>query len=252
MEYEDRRTIATPEGVQLALPLAGIGTRFMASVIDLTLGFSVAFVATLFAGAVGGAVAAAIVGAATLLAVIVAYNVVFEVAGGGRTLGHRAAGLRVVTDSGAPVGLRASLIRNTIRIVEIAFFFYLPAIIAILVTRNNQRLGDLAAGTLVIREVHAPMYEPPKASIPPAQFASWDVTGLGDQELAAVRTFLDRRHSFAPPARAALASDLAQKLRPRVPGVRPGLHDEQFLEYLAAAKSGAGSPPFGGATPPYG
>jgi uncharacterized RDD family membrane protein YckC len=251
MEYEDRRTIATPEGVQLALPLAGLGTRFMAATIDLVLGFSVALVATLFAGAVGGAVAASIVGAASLLAVLVVYNVVFEVAGGGRTLGHRAAGLRVVTDSGAPVGLRASLIRNVIRIVELGFFFYLPAVVAVLVTRNNQRLGDLAAGTLVIREAHAPAYEPPPVAIPPAQFASWDVTGLGDQELAAVRTFLDRRHTFAPGARAALASDLAERLRPRVPGVRPGLHDEQFLEYLAAAKSGAGGP-FGGETPPYG
>jgi uncharacterized RDD family membrane protein YckC len=247
MEYEDRRTIATPEGVQLALPLAGLGTRFMSTFIDLLLGFAVASIATLFAGVVGGGVAASIVGAASLLAVVVVYNVVFEVAGGGRTLGHRAAGLRVVTDDGAPVGLRASLIRNIIRIVELSLA-YLPALISILVSRNNQRLGDLAAGTLVIREVHAPVYEPPQPSIPPAQFASWDVTGLGDQELTAVRTFLDRRHTFAPPARAALASDLAQKLRPRVPGVRPGLHDEQFLEYLAAAKS----TPVRGAGPPYG
>ena len=251
MEYEDRRTIATPEGVQLALPLAGLGTRFMATTIDLTLGFSIATVFTLAAAALIGGVAAAIVSAASFLAVVVGYNVVFEVAGGGRTLGHRAAGLRVVTDSGAPVGLRASLIRNTIRIVELALF-YLPAVISILVTKNNQRPGDLAAGTLVIREVQAPRYEAPKPTVPPAQFASWDVTGLSEQEVAAVRTFLDRRHTFAPGARAALAADLAAKLRPRVPGVRSGLHDEQFLEYLAAAKSGGASRSFGGTAPPYG
>jgi uncharacterized RDD family membrane protein YckC len=238
MEYEDRRMIATPEGVQLALPLAGIGTRFMATAIDLLLGFSVMSVLTI-AGAFIGAVAAAIISAASLLAVIVVYNVLFEVLGGGRTLGHRAAGLRVVLDSGSPVGLRASVIRNTVRIVELAFF-YLPALVSILVTKNNQRLGDLAAGTLVVRETHAPAYEPPQRTIPPAQFASWDVTGLSDQEVAAVRAFLDRRQTFAPGARAALAADLAGRLRPRVPGVRAGLHDEQFLEYLAAAKSGAG------------
>ena len=61
-----------------------------------------------------------------------------------------------------------------------------------------------------------------------------------------MRTFLDRRHTLAPGARAALAADLAGKLRSRVPGVRPGLHDEQFLEYLAAAKSGPQAPPVGG------
>ncbi|MBE2320169.1 RDD family protein [Solirubrobacter sp. CPCC 204708] len=252
MEYEDRRTIATPEGVQLALPLAGIGTRFMATLIDLLLGFSIAFVAVLFAGALGGRVAAAIVGAAAALSVFVVYNVVFEVFGGGRTLGHRAAGLRVVADGGSPVGLRASLIRNTIRIVEFGFGFYLPAVISILVTRNNQRLGDIAAGSLVIRETRAPVYEQPQPVIPPAQFASWDVTGVGDAELAAVRTFLERRHSLAPGTRAALAGELVEKLRPRVPGVRPGLHDEQFLEYLAAAKSGPSAPPVGGSAPPYG
>ncbi len=67
-----------------------------------------------------------------------------------------------------------------------------------------------------------------------------------------MRTFLDRRHTLAPGPRAALAAELADKLRPRVPGVRPGLHDEQFLEYLAAAKSGAPGPPVGGSARPYG
>jgi uncharacterized RDD family membrane protein YckC len=238
MEYEDRRTIATPEGVQLALPLAGLGTRFMATAIDLLLGFSVAAVLTI-AGAFISPVATVILSSAALLGVLVVYNVLFEVLGGGRTLGHRAAGLRVVTDGGAPVGLRASLIRNTIRLLELSLF-YVPATVSILVTRNNQRLGDLAAGTLVVREVHAPRYEPPQPVVAPDRFASWDVTGLSDQEVTAVRTFLERRHTFAPGARAALAADLAARLRPRVPGVRAGLHDEQFLEYLAAAKTGPG------------
>ncbi len=77
------------------------------------------------------------------------------------------------------------------------------------------------------------------------------MVGVGEAELMAVRTFLDRRHSFAPGPRAALAAELATRLRPLVPGVRPGLHDEQFLEYLAAAKSGATAPPVGGSVPPY-
>lgn len=252
MEYEDRREIATPEGVQLALPLANIGSRFLSTLIDLLIGGAAALVVILFAAALGGDIAATIAAAASFLVFYVGYHVVFEVVGGGRTIGRRAAGLRVVMDSGAPVGLRASLIRNILRILEGAALSYLPAIIAILSTKNNQRLGDLAAGTLVVRDVKTAVYEPPRVAIPPAQFQSWDVAGVGEQELMAVRTFLDRRHSFAPGPRAALAAELATKLRPLVPGVRPGLHDEQFLEYLAAAKSGPMAPPVGGSQAPYG
>jgi len=239
MEYEDRRTIATPEGVQLALPLAGIGTRFLSTLIDVLIGGSAALIVVLFAYAVGGEVAGTIALAAAFLVFYVGYHVVFEVAGGGRTIGRRAAGLRVVTDSGAPVGLRASLIRNVLRILEGIALMYFPAMIAIIATKNNQRLGDLAAGTLVVREVTAPMPHQvaPLPQIPPAQYQSWDITGISDTEVTAIRTFLERRWGFAPGPRAALAAELAGRLRPRVPGVRAGLGDEQFLEYLAAAKS---------------
>ena len=118
MEYEDRRTIATPEGVQLALPLAGIGSRFMAILIDTLIGSAAALIAILAALVAAGDVAAEIVSACSLLVFYVGYHVVFEVLGGGRTIGKRAARLRVVMDGGGPVGLRASLIRNILRLVE--------------------------------------------------------------------------------------------------------------------------------------
>jgi uncharacterized RDD family membrane protein YckC len=238
MEYEDRRTIATPEGVQLALPLAGLATRFMALMIDSIIGSAAAVIAILAAAAIGGDVAAAIVAASAFLVFYVAYHVVFEVAAGGRTVGKRAAGLRVVKDGGGPVGLRASLIRNLMRLIEGIITMYVPAIIAVLSTRNNQRLGDLAAGTLVVRELRAPTYAPPPPSlVQPERYASWDVTGIGDNESTAVRAFLERRGQLDPGARAALAAKLAGRLRPMVAGARPGLTDETFLEHLAAAKA---------------
>jgi len=238
MEYEDRRTIATPEGVQLALPLAGIATRFMALMLDLLIGFGVAMILLMAAAVVANAIAA-IVAASLLLVFYIGYHVLFEVAGGGRTVGKRAAGLRVVMDGGAPVGLRASLIRNLMRLIEGLPLFYMPAIVSALATRDNQRLGDLAAGTLVVREIKAPrpqfMHRPPP--IPPERYASWDVTAIGDNESTAVRAFLERRGQLDPGARAALAAQLAGRLRPMVAGVRPGLTDETFLEHLAAAKA---------------
>jgi uncharacterized RDD family membrane protein YckC len=240
MQYEDQRHIATPEGVQLALPLAGIATRFMALMLDLAIIFGVAFI-LLMASLVTAEAVAVIVASSLVLVFYIGYFVIFEVAGGGRTVGKRAVGLRVVTDGGAPAGLRASLIRNLMLLLEGLPLFYAPAIVSALVTRNNQRLGDLMAGTLVVREVKAPRphyYTPsPIPPIPPERYASWDVTAIGDNESVAVRAFLERRQQLEPGARAAIAAQLAGRLRPLVAGVRPGLTDETFLEHLAAAKA---------------
>jgi uncharacterized RDD family membrane protein YckC len=238
VEYEDRRTIATPEGVELALPLGGLGSRFMALLLDSLIQGAIVLAAVLLGNALFGDLGAQIALAGAALFAYVIYDVSFEVLGGGRTPGKRAVGLRVVRDGGGPVGLRASLIRNVIRLFE-AVLFYLPALVSILVTRANQRLGDLAAGTLVIREPKAGAAPAPTAAaIAPAAFASWDATGVGEAEVTAVRAFLERRESLRPAARRQLAGQLASRLRPMVAGVRPGLDDETFLERLAAAKAG--------------
>jgi uncharacterized RDD family membrane protein YckC len=240
MQYEDQRQIATPEGVQLALPLAGIATRFMALMLDLLIIAGVALI-LLMAALVTAEAVAVIVASSLVLVFYIGYFVIFEVAGGGRTVGKRAVGLRVVMDGGAPAGLRASLIRNLMLLIEGLPLSYAPAIISALVTRNNQRLGDLMAGTLVVREIKPPRprYQMPSPvpPIPPERYASWDVTAIGDNESGAVRAFLERRHQLEPGARGALAAQLAGRLRPLVAGVRPGLSDETFLEYLAAAKA---------------
>jgi uncharacterized RDD family membrane protein YckC len=238
VEYEDRRTIATPEGVELALPLGGLGSRFMALLLDSLIEGVIVAAAAVLGFALLGTLGATIVISAAVLFAYVVYDVTFEVRGGGRTPGKRAVGLRVVMDGGAPVGLRASLIRNVIRLFECALTFYIPAVVSILVTRANQRLGDLAAGTLVVREPRrADVVAPAPAPVAPEGYASWDVTGVGETEVTAVRAFLERREQLRPAARRELAGRLASRLRPMVAGVRPGLDDEAFLERLGAAKA---------------
>jgi uncharacterized RDD family membrane protein YckC len=250
MEYEESRTIATPEGVQLELPLAGLGTRFLAIAIDLLIAGVAGLILLLFGAAVAGDVGATIAGAVFLLGLYIGYQVIFEVAGGGRTLGKRAAGIRVVMDGGAPVGLRASLIRNVFRLLEGLTFSYLPAIVCVLASRNNQRIGDHAAGTLVVRELKAAAPVQAPQPVPQWATASWDVAGVDERDVTAVRIFLDRRSTLQPGARAALAAELAGKLRPLVPGARGGLPDEAFLEHLISAKSRAIAPPDGGSIRP--
>jgi hypothetical protein len=178
-----------------------------------------------------------------LMLISVLYHVAFEVLAAGRTPGKRANGLRVVMEGGEPVGVRASAVRNLIRLLEGPPLFYVPAIVSILATRRNQRLGDLAAGTLVVREPRAPgrrrrdTTAAELQAITGVRLAEWDVSAITQAELATVRTFLARRASFTPDARRGLARDLAARLGPKVVGPTPGIAAEALLEGIAAAKS---------------
>ena len=238
MEYEDTRTIATPEGVELRLRLAGVGSRFAAGMIDLAIKGAIVLVIALVFGISLGGLPALIASGAALLFGMVFFDVLFEVRSGGRTPGKRALGLRVVLQDGRPVGLRASAVRNLLRLIEGLPLSYVPAIVSILATRSNQRLGDLAAGTVVVHEITAgaPARADWRRPVP-AYTEAWDVSAVTAQELAAVRDFLRRRSEFTPEARTALAARLAAALQGRVSGVRSEMPPERFLEDLAAAKA---------------
>ena len=241
MQYEDRITIPTPEGVALELTLAGLGSRAIAGAIDLALkGVVVLLLLAAVATLLGGA--ALLLLPAAGLAMLV-YDVGFETLGGGRTPGKRMSGLRVVRASGRPVDFTSSMLRNVLRLVDGLPLSYVPTIVSIVLTRRNQRLGDLAAGTVVIRERHAadapqwgrPVRPPDRA----AAGAHWDVSAVPAQDLATVRAFLERRHSLAGDARARLAAQLDTALRPRVGGADES-DPERFLEILYDVKRSRG------------
>jgi uncharacterized RDD family membrane protein YckC len=233
MEYGDRLTITTPEGVAVDLELANIGSRFLAALLDVLIQGGIGLVAVLIAVAAldGGALALVLSIGAFLL--LFGYDVAFEVRNHGRTPGKRAAGLRVVRDTGAPVTFVTSAIRNVLRLIDILPAFYGVAMIAIFFTRRHQRLGDIAAGTLVVRELPTPAAVSPSA--PPARVYGWDTSAVTAEDVAVVRQFLDRRATLGPGPRAQLATDLAARLRAKVAGAPPQ-PDEQFLEALAASR----------------
>ena len=238
MLLDDRVTIATPEGVSLELVLAGVGSRFVARLLDTLIQGSIIFALALGIALTSAPGVVRAVAYVLIFLVIFAYDVPFEVMNGGRTIGKMAAGVRVVGDLGEPVGFLASSIRNIMRIVDFLPAFYIVGVISMVATRNDQRLGDLSAGTIVVRDrfpgltkgVSAP------ATVPVEAVASWDVSALAPAELATIHQFLDRRLAMPFLVRAHFANELASRIAPKVAGVPYGSHPEYVLEGVVVAK----------------
>jgi uncharacterized RDD family membrane protein YckC len=248
VQYEDRITIQTPEGVDLELTLAGVGSRFVAALVDgLIRGallLAVAFVTgagrELFAPTATEMSPTEVIALSLAgFLIVFGYDIFFEVLASGRTPGKRWSGLRVVRVGGRPVGFVASAVRNIVRIVDFLPVFYGIGIVAAFVSRNNQRLGDLAAGTLVVRELRRVERSRPtlESAAVRDELAAWDVSSVTPHELAAVRRFLERRGELAEDARRRIAEQLAAALRPKVAGPSEAQDSETFLERVAAAKS---------------
>jgi uncharacterized RDD family membrane protein YckC len=244
VELEDRITIATPEGVELSLTLAGVGSRFVSAFVDFTIQILLilALYLVFVLSDLGGYGAA--VYAIFSFVVVFGYDVFFEVLASGRTLGKRWNGLRVVRTDGRPITLLPSLTRNLLRLVDFLPFGYLVGIVAVLATRRNQRLGDLAAATLVIRERRTRAAEQsPPASAPDAlrpEVATLDTSAVTAEELAAITRFFARRREIDNDARRELAHTMAERLRPKVGGAPDEVHGEQFLELIVSAKAARG------------
>jgi uncharacterized RDD family membrane protein YckC len=238
ISFDDTVAIATPEGVEVELTLAGIGSRFIAGVIDFTIQLVVIVSLGLITRPAGDAGAAIFTSVA--FALIFFYDVLFEVLGRGRTPGKRWTGLRVVREGGRPITLARSSLRNILRLIDIMPGFYAVGMTTIFITSRNQRIGDLAAGSYVVRIRHGDhrrTREPGLQEVDPGPAASWDVTAVSQDDVAAVRAFLERRFDLRNEHRVAIAGELASRLRPRVGGAPPNVADEVFLELLVAAKA---------------
>src|SRR5205085_2319542 len=157
----------------------------------------------------------------------------------GRTLGKAAMGLRVVTTEGGPVRFRHAAIRAALGMVDFFATSGAAAVISVLATRNNQRLGDLVAGTMVLRERTG--LPPPQAAeftVPAgleSYAASLDVSGMTADDYAAVRAFLLRAPGLDYRVRYQLALGLADPLSDRVRPMPPaGVHPAWWLICVAA------------------
>jgi hypothetical protein len=174
------------------------------------------------------------------------YYLVFEIAAAGRTPGKRAMRLRVVRTDGGPLTVSAALVRTILRIVDFLPWGYAVGAIAAFTSERNQRLGDMAAGTVVVQEARSVDAMPPlpaaavRPSTPAAATAStgWDVTYVTQQEIVLIKRFMARRWELDTAVRNRFAHQLVDRLNPKV--VRPpgDMPLETFLERVVAAKEG--------------
>lgn len=246
----DRRSaLFTPEAVRVDLPLADVGSRTLAILIDLVVIFSLLYLVLLLSAigvgvglqAGGGPGWVAIVAVLVLnFLVLWGYPTGCEVWFNGRTAGKAALGLRVVTLDGAPIRFRHAAIRGLFAFIDFYLFLGIPALVSALVTRKGQRLGDLAAGTVTIRDRTGGGVADQAVAfqVPPSLLAyarTLDVRGLTTADYAVVRRFLLRAGSLRPPHRERVATDLANALADRMRHRPPaGTHPEALLLCTAA------------------
>lgn len=277
--FRDQLSIETPEQVELTFDVAGIGSRAVAAIIDVLILFAF-YLAVILAlvllassgSAVGGKAGEELDTAGKwAIAIIIflnfllvwGYFVLFEALWRGQTPGKRVMKLRVIQDSGRQITFFEALARNLLRFIDYLPGIYFVGFITMLCNQRNKRLGDLVAGTLVVRE---PRDEQPLLTASPtslfattptqgtmpglfaptatpwarpvaALFPADAIARLGAQELLVIDTFFGRVLDLSLDTRAQMAARIAQqmcaKMHQPMPAGEGAPSPEQVLEAIA-------------------
>jgi uncharacterized RDD family membrane protein YckC len=245
-----RLEITTSDHVVLRYDLAGPGNRGFAAIVDFLIALLMTSAIFGLWMAQGQQLAPQYQGLVVMLMGIVGwgYFILLEWLWNGQTIGKRLLGLRVIGTDGAPASFAAILVRNFVRIVDFLPAFYGVGLAAIALSPRSQRLGDLAAGTFVVRAprvrldwlaLRTPVRAQPTGA-PDEREAHVDLSLSGEAQRL-VREFVSREATLAPADRAALAARLAAYLRPRVRGIADA-DDVALIRAVAAALRARGGP----------
>ncbi|MBI4468493.1 MAG: RDD family protein [Acidobacteria bacterium] len=258
---ENELLIETPEHVELRFVLASLGNRFLACAIDHTIQLVAVLMVFLMAEAIGYGIqrwsttfAVQTVLAGAILAnflLIFGYFVFFEFWWNGQTPGKRWLGLRVISEDGRPVTFFQAMVRNLIRLIDMMpaaaiLPSYFIGILSVFLNPRNRRLGDLAGGTVVVRERGwTPGGSSPPTSLagsrrlPEPEAAETDATGRlpaapSARTFQLLSTFLRRRGELDTGPRSHWASRIRRRVENEIgePSWTTGLDDEQVLETL--------------------
>ncbi|MFI1073729.1 RDD family protein [Streptomyces puniciscabiei] len=230
--------LVTGEAVALELRPARLPSRALAVLLDLVVvmaAYVFVTIAVVVATASLDEAAQVALSIATFLLVLVGGPIAVETLSHGRSLGKLAFGLRVVRDDGGPIRFRHALVRGAIGVVEILLTFGVVACIASLVSARGRRLGDVFAGTLVVREripAGRAGFVPPPPPWLAGRFAELDLSAVPDGLWLAVRQYLTRMGQLDPQVAGVMAQQLAADLAARTAASVP--QDLPAAAFLAA------------------
>jgi uncharacterized RDD family membrane protein YckC len=253
--------IVTPEAVVLSFETAGVGSRVVAMSIDLAIQLAAVGIVLLGSSLLSGTPIGWAPAYFGIFLIAFGYPIGLETLWRGRTVGKAAMGLRVVTIEGAPIRFRHALVRGALGLIDFWFTLGAAGVLCILMTKRNQRLGDLAAGTLVLRErTGARAVAAATFWIPPgweAYAATLDVNGITAADYQAIRSFLLRAGTLDPWTRDRVAREIATAVLPRLHHQPPpGVSAEILLLCVAALYQArqrrvpAAPPAWGAPSPP--
>jgi uncharacterized RDD family membrane protein YckC len=244
LDPTEKLTIETPEQISLEFPLAGVGSRGYALCIDsliqliaavaiiLIVTFAIPDLERSWVAAANWVIAVRIF---LLFCLYWGYFAIFEILWNGQTPGKRQAKIRVISASGRPITAFEGIGRNFMRVID-SLGFYLVGALSCAIDRQNRRLGDMVAGTVVVHEVEESgvfyWYGQEKSASAPS--VSHEVVALTEQEFQLVETFLARRLDIPNLQRLASAQVIADRMGERLhisKDQRPS--DEAFLEEIS-------------------
>ena len=243
----EKLIIETPEQTSIEFPLAGIGSRFLALLIDSLIQVGVAIVLGFLLGAlslgIGGVAGFGQSSTATVwgVAIIIfgffllfyGYFILFEAIWNGQTPGKRLTRIRVIRDSGQPITAIDAVGRNLLRLVDQLPIAYGIGVLCAWISPQSKRLGDYVAGTVVVHE--KPFESLPAEWSDPLQPAAHQYSAgrLTPEEFALIETFLSRRNSLEAGVRYDMAAGIVRRIESKLvlPPDRPS--NEKLLEEVA-------------------
>jgi uncharacterized RDD family membrane protein YckC len=241
---EDRIRIDTPEQISLEFPLAGIGSRFMAMAVDTILQIllytaGILAIVGLFKYGPhlpgwleflpGSWLPALLV--IFMFCVYWGYFAFFEIIWKGQTPGKRLTGIRVIKNSGRGLNVYEVIGRNLMRGVDWLPSMYVVGIIAMMISRQNQRLGDHLVGSIVVHDKKVEDIRPDWTSSEEKSSANPALSKISPEELVLIETYLQRRHTLEPGYRDATAHKIATRIIQKTGVDRPSSQSlDDYLE----------------------
>jgi uncharacterized RDD family membrane protein YckC len=239
----DRITILTPENVEIEYPIAGLGSRFYAVLIDHLLqgGISaILFIIFLISNPNFNSndlidLFRNVFNAILILLTFITYFgyfIFFETIWSGLTPGKKIAQIQVIKDSGEPIRFIDAFIRNILRPIDFLPFYYLAGVLCIIFHKQNKRIGDMVARTLVIknRDDLTPVTLP---DIVVESDIEIDSTKITAEEYNLLRDFLIRRENLLLPSRKMIAEKLCKRIAVKMELDYKKLDSEEFIEVAA-------------------